>query len=208
MQSAKNVNIIAKEGYGHIILAFVPFAVSVYGDFYAFFTYLFFFLFIFSLVFFRNPERVIADDSAGSVLSPVDGVVEAIDRLENESGVRVRIGNGMFDTHILRSPFKSTIHEVSRRHGMAIFNDESKAEKLNGRCRVRFDDVTMEVVGSFFPYDTACYFENGDTVRHGDRIGFIYTGYVDLILPNNINLHINIGDQLKSAENLIGIIKE
>lgn len=208
MSTSKNVNIIAREGYWHIVLAFVPFAVSVYGDFYALFTYLFFFLFIFSLVFFRNPERVVADDTVGSVLAPVDGVVEAIERLENESGVRVRIGNGMFDTHILRAPCKSTVGDVIRRYGMAIFNDETKAEKLNSRCSVLFDNVKVEIVGAFFPYESACYFERGDTVRHGQRIGFVYTGYVELTLPYNINLHINLGDQLKSAESLIGIIKE
>jgi phosphatidylserine decarboxylase len=208
MSTSKNVTIVAREGYGHIVLAFVPFAVSVYGDFYALFTYLFFFLFIFSLVFFRNPERVVADDTSGSVLSPVDGVVEAIERLEDESGVRVRIGNGMFDTHILRAPCKSTVGEVTRRHGMAIFNSDAKAEYLNASCRVSFDGIRMQMVGAFFPYEAACYFESGDTVRHGERIGFLYTGYVELILPYSVNLHINLGDQLKSAESLIGIIKE
>lgn len=208
MGTSKNVNIIAREGYWHIVLAFIPFALSVYGDFYAIFTYLFFFLFIFSLVFFRNPERVVADDAAGSVLSPVDGVVEAIERLGDESGVRVRIGNGMFNTHILRAPFKGTVNEVTRRHGMAIFNDDHKAERLNGRCSVMLESVKIEIVGAFFPYETDCYLKSGDLVRHGERIGFLYSGYIDLVLPYSVNLHINIGDQLKSAENIIGIIKE
>jgi len=91
---------------------------------------------------------------------------------------------------------------------MAIFNDDLKAEELNSRCDVLFDNVQMRIVGAFFPYETACYFGSDDVVRHGERIGFLYTGYVELILPYQTNLHINLGDQLKSAESLIGIIKE
>ncbi len=208
MSTSKNVTIIAKEGYSHIVLAFIPFALSVYGDFYALFIYLFFFLFIFSFFFFRNPERVVADDTSGSVLAPVDGVIEAIERLENESGVRVRIANGMLDTHILRAPFKSTVSDEQRRYGMALFGDESKALELNSRCSVMFDGVRMDIVGTFFPYDVACYFESGDIVRHGERIGFVYTGYIEMILPYAVSLHINIGDKVKSAESIIGIIKE
>jgi len=197
-----------REGYMHIVLAFLPFALSVYGDFYAFFIYLFFFLFLFSLVFFRNPERVIADDTKGSFLSPIDGVVEQIERLDDESGVRVRIGNGMFDTHVVRSPFKATVERIERRHGMAVFGDEEKAERLNCSCSMHFDGVRMDAVASFFPYNMACYVEAGDGVRHGERIGFLYTGYIEMVLPYNISLHVNIGDQVKSAESLIGIIKE
>lgn len=208
MAVSKNVTIIAREGYGHIVLAFIPFAFAVYGNFFAFFTYLFFFLFIFTLYFFRNPERIVADDTKGSVLSPIDGVIEGIDRLENGSGVRVRIRNGMFDTHIVRAPFKSTVRGISRRHGMAVAGDREKALRLNGRCSVLFDEVSVDVVTTFFPYEMACYFVEDEGVRHGERIGFLYTGHMEMVLPNTINLHIDIGDRVKSAESLIGIIKE
>jgi len=205
MAASKSVTIIAKEGYGHIVAAFLPFALAVYGDFSALLTYLFFFLFLYTLFFFRNPERIVADDSIGSVLAPIDGVIEAVER--SNDGVRVRIRNGFLDTHIIRSPFKSTVQSFSTRHGMAVIGDFEKAANLNSRCRVHFDEVAMEIVTSFFPYDTVCSVREGEMTRHGERIGFLYTGSLEMVLPNTIELHVTIGDTVKSAENLIGMVK-
>lgn len=209
MATYHNVNIIAKEGQWHIFLAFIPFALSVYLGFCSFLIYLFFALFAFSVYFFRNPEREIADDTAGSVLAPVDGRVEAIERLEGEKKILVRIQNGLLPTHILRSPFKTEITSIKRRHGMALVGGEESVEHLNSRCDVTFTNgVEMKVTASLFPYAPGCQFKPGDTLRHGQRIGFIFTGTVDIYLPFQTDLRINLGDTLRASESLIAIIKE
>jgi hypothetical protein len=89
---------------------------------------------------------------------------------------------------------------------MAVIGDFAKASNLNARCGVAFDGIRMDVVTTFFPYETVCHIRDGEMVRHGERIGFLYTGTVELVLPNNVELHVTVGDTVKSAENLIGMV--
>lgn len=207
MQSYKNVQIIAKEGYKHILLALALFLFVAYADFCNFCQLLFFALFIFTVYFFRNPEVETVDDSRGSVISPVDGTIESIELFEERSKVVVRIRNSVLDTHIIRAPLGASVKNVQRRSGMALWGDDKKSEVLNSRCSVEIGDIMMNLKAEFFPYDIELGIGASDKVKHGQRIGFIYGGTVEMELPYSINLHVDIGEKVKSSQNIIGTYK-
>lgn len=207
MQSYKNINIIAKEGYGYIAFIFGIFLFFAFFDFCDFCQFLFFILSIFSVYFFRNPEVEAIDDSADSIISPIDGTIESIELQEDKSRVVVKIRNSIFDTHIIRSPLSAKVVDINRKYGMAVFGDMKKSKILNSICTVQVGEVKMKMRAEIFPDDVEFGAKIDEIVKHGQRVGFIYCGTIEMQLPYSTTLFIDVGEKVKSSQNIIGTYK-
>ncbi len=54
-----------------------------------------------------------------------------------------------------------------------------------------------------------CWKKTGDTLQRGERIGLIRFGSrTDLILPNEVELRVQVGDKVRGGNSVIGILKE
>jgi phosphatidylserine decarboxylase len=53
-----------------------------------------------------------------------------------------------------------------------------------------------------------CYAKPADTVKAGERYGLIRFGSrVDIFLPKNAEIMVKVGDRIKGARDVIGVLK-
>ena len=200
---------IAKEGWNYIAGAFVAFVVFSFfdSDFLEFFAFLSILFFIYV---FRNPEREIINFQQASVISPVDGVVSAIEELKDtEYSYRVEIDSSYFSVGLLRVPLTSSLIDVKVYNGSRlsksstsfndlnenatlIFSDNNKnIIKVNHRLKQSFKSIKIEAIKS-------------QNLHQGARYGFMVNGITTLYLPKNFRLNLSVGSELCAAESLVG----
>lgn len=160
-----------------------------------------------AVFFFRNPERIPAEQDALAVIAPVDGRVEEI--ALKDDGVAVRIFNAPFDGHLLRMPLQGKIKTLKRRAGLtAVFGSAldrlGHLEQVSLESAAGLEGVELHLVPEVTQpvlYGTAHRF------HLGQRIGFFHGGRVMLLLPRQVELKIAIGDRVLAGESIIGFAR-
>jgi len=203
-----NLFIIAKSGWSYVIAAFLfwLFFVSIDFNILAFiaFVALLFFVYVF-----RNPERELKNFEDSSILSPVDGVVSAIEELEDsEYAYRVDIVSAYFDVSLLRSPINATIKELSIQKGARVSN-MSALSKINENVTLLLCDsnnnqikITHTLAQSFAGLDIDVVAEQ--KLLKSSRYGLMLCGVSSIYLPKNVRLDLHLSAKLKASETLIG----
>jgi len=167
------------------------------------------------LYFFRDPERIIS--TAGDyVLSPADGKVMEIEKVEHDDFIgddcaKVSIFLSPFDVHINRSPIEGRIKNITYVEGSklpaflkkATKNNERNIIEIEGKIRV----VVTQIAGLLFRR-IVLWKKEGDSVALGGRVGMIKFGSgTELTLPKNVKILIKVGDKVKAGETRLGEIK-
>lgn len=204
-----NLFFIAKEGWNFIlysVLAFVLFMVIDF-EFLAFFAFIFtvFFIFIY-----RNPERQVPIFQELSVVSPVDGVVLSIEEMDDSTYVyKVEIDTTYTDVSVLRIPFTSSIKQFSIVKGARVSRFNTLGKKLNENSEIVFEDeknnkikIVHRLKQSFDGIKIDVLEEQ--KFQQGSRYGVMINGISTIYLPQNFRLNINVGNQIKASESLIG----
>ncbi len=211
---------INKEGYVFIAIFF---AVALILSFFS--SYLFFIGLVAScwcVFFFRDPNRVvpIAD---GIVVSPADGVIQAIvedeppAELGIESGVkmtRVSIFLDVFNVHVNRVPVSGKVEKTHYRKGKFINASLDKASKDNERqsVLVRTEDgslIPFVQIAGLIARRIVCDIDEGDTVSVGDRFGIIRFGSrVDVYLPTDVRPKVQVNQTVIGGETIIANLTE
>jgi len=204
-----NVSIIANEGWRYIGYAFIPFFLVILFDLGSLLSYLTFGFFLFMLFTFRNPERVINDEGEGTFLAPIDGKITSIKRDSEEGRLEVTIENSAFDTHFVRAMIDGDMALESKRHGVflgvkspkrQLLNESLTFTQSNGNHQVRY---TLCAARCPIPIQ----FYNVSHARMGERLGMVMSGSVSLELPYTLQLGVNLGDDIRSGETILGFIR-
>ncbi len=138
--------------------------------------------------FFRDPERPIPAEEH-LMVSPADGVVSDITRLESDPllggpSVRVGIFLSVFNVHINRSPCDGRIRSVlykegkfinAMHHGRASDENESNTIVLEDATTAQPIAVVKQIVG-LIARRIIFTGKTGEVVRRGGRIGMIKFG--------------------------------
>lgn len=202
---------IAREGWSYLAGSIASFVVFTLFDldllqFFAFLTTLFF-IFIF-----RNPERQNMLYQKNSVVSPVDGVVSSIEEIEGKGryAYRVEIDGSYLNVALLRVPFSSTLEELKLQRGARLSSFKSLSKSINENAELIFSDTQssnkMKLVHRLkqsikgIDIDVA----KGQNLLQGSRYGLVVNGITELYLPHNFRLNIDVGNELKASESLIG----
>lgn len=204
-----NLFIIAKSGWNYVVTAFSLFILFMIldCDLLAFVALLLTAAFIYA---FRNPERELLSFEDESILSPVDGVVTAITELEDsEYAYRVDIESGYLDVSLLRVPIQATVEVIEYRRGSRLSKKSNLAEKLNENVEIIFMNkkgskvkVKHTLTQSFAPL--AIDISESQTVLKSARYGVMLSGITSIYLPADVRLNINIANELKASETLVG----
>jgi phosphatidylserine decarboxylase len=167
----------------------------------------------FTLYFFRDPERVIASDSDGIVISPADGkvvVVADIDDAEYFKGPakQISIFLSPLNVHVNRNPISGTVDYYRYVKGEYLVAFHDKASELNERTHIGIRNDRMKMVVKQIAGAVArrivCELKVGDTVRAGDRFGMIKFGSrTDLIVPREMVVEVKLGDRVVGGETII-----
>jgi len=170
----------------------------------------------FVLYFFRDPERVTPSDE-DVLVSPADGKVIVVERIFDEKHLRehaykVSIFMNVFNVHVNRVPYAGRVERIHYLPGMFYSADTEQGALRNEACAMtmgtkRGARFTVVQVAGLIARRIVCWAEPGDSLLKGERFGLIRFGSrVDLYLPLATQLEVQVGQQVKAGETVLGYL--
>jgi phosphatidylserine decarboxylase len=166
----------------------------------------------FFLWFFRDPDRPVPIE-AGLVVSPADGKVTEVARIQTPAGERIRLSIflSVFDVHVNRSPIAGTVREVRYQKGKNLnaLHPDSAAKNEQNIVTVQGDefDVSFMQIAGVLARRIVFRFEVGDFVERGQRVGLIKFGSrVNVLLPGHAHLRVALGQRVKGGASILADI--
>ena len=208
--------ILAREGYPHIFIA--GFAAAIGTMLWGMAAIPLWLILLFVLQFFRDPPRRISD-RPGAVVSPASGKVVAIGESENpyrrgQRGIRVSVFMNVFSVHSNLIPIAGEITGVDYRPGKFVNAALDKASVENERNAIHIKtqsgfDLTCVQIAGLIARRILCYVENGNSVKTGERYGFIRFGSrVDVYLPVGSKIDVKLGQWVDSGDDILGFLPD
>jgi phosphatidylserine decarboxylase len=168
------------------------------------------------LYFFRNPDRIIADE-AGALVSPADGTVCSISEatppaelgMGGEPRTRITIFLSVFNVHVNRTPAAGEITAAAYVPGKFLNAAAPTASEENERQLVRMTtkdgkDIAFAQVAGLIARRILCDLEVGDKVARGDVFGLIRFGSrTDIYLDKSQVARVKIGQTMIGGETII-----
>ena len=209
----KSYPIIAKEGWLFLAIAFFVSALLTYIQ--NPLSWIAWIVTLFILQFFRDPLRT-KSSKKNVILSAADGKVIAIEKMTNpytnKSSIKVSVFMNVFNVHSNKCPVDGKILEKYYYPGKFLNASLSKASLENERCAITIQTkekkvITCVQIAGLIARRILCYKDKGDEVKAGERYGFIKFGSrVDLYLPTNASIKVNLGQTVKNTETIIAEI--
>ena len=161
------------------------------------------------LSFFRDPWRKIPPDLPdGTMLSPADGVISAIEFVDHHEStetksVIIRIFLSVLNVHINRSPCDCIVENMVYRKGKFLDARSTESAKVNESNLITFrvgkDIIGVRQVSGKLARHIVCPLDAGDFLTQGQQFGMIkYGSTTELILPrpDGVTLLVSKGDRV------------
>jgi len=166
--------------------------------------------------FFRYPQRTV-NQNENVILSPADGKICVIkETFEKEylkaKCLQVSIFMSPTNVHINWIPVPGLVTYMKHKDGefYAAFKDKSAEENERTTTAVKMTDgreIVMSQVAGAMARRIINYVKVGDTVDQSTELGFIRFGSrVDLYLPLDTQLQVQLNDKVKGSQTVIGTI--
>jgi phosphatidylserine decarboxylase len=214
---------IHKEGYKILVIAFIIFAIIsgtlaitlgkvalvialiILVPFY-----------IFMLRFFREPTRIIVQDSE-NVFSPCDGkvvVIEEVDEPEflKTKCIQVSVFMSVWNVHINWFPIGGNVVFQKYHPGKFLLAWEPKSSTLNERTTVVVErndgaKVLFRQIAGFLARRIICYAKTDDVATQNNQMGFIKFGSrVDLFLPLDSVIKVELNQRVVGTQTVLALI--
>jgi phosphatidylserine decarboxylase len=163
--------------------------------------------------FFRNPARAIPP-GAGLVVSPADGKIVKVAAAGEgaESRCQVSIFLNIFDVHVNRAPIEGELEKLEYRRGRFKVASNEDASRVNEQniLTIRGPGATlvMKQIAGLIARRVVCWKEAGQRMQRGEVIGLIRFGSrVDLLLPEDANVIVRVGDRVRGGSSVIAELK-
>jgi phosphatidylserine decarboxylase len=164
------------------------------------------------LWFFRDPRRrVPADLEPGALLSPADGRVTAVERVESHPAVGgpalvVRIFLSVLNVHVNRAPADGEVSGIEHRPGgyRDARDPRSAAENESNLVVLRSSRGPLAVrqIAGKIARRIVCDLATGTRLARGQRFGMIKFGSsTELIVPEpeDARVHVRVGDRVRGG---------
>lgn len=158
---------------------------------------------------YRRPVRSVSYFELGSVLSPCDGRVTAVET-EPEGSIVVEIESGCLDASLLTAPFEASVVKRTLVRGARLKRDSRLFALLNERATLLFEDEsghqvalthTLSRCAAPLVLDPAA-----KRVMRGSRYGVMTRGVTRIRLPDSARVAVNPGEAVRATETLLGYI--
>ena len=174
------------------------------------------FIYFLIIQFFRYPQRTV-NQNENVILSPADGKICVIkETFEKEylkdKCLQVSIFMSPTNVHINWIPVPGQVTYMKHKDGefYAAFKDKSAEENERTTTSVKMNDgreIVMSQVAGAMARRIINYVKVGDIVDQSTELGFIRFGSrVDLYLPLDTKLQVQINDKVKGSQTIIGTI--
>lgn len=207
---------IAPEGLKLSLIFFIASLLSFWGG-YIIISGALFILFLFNLFFFRNPRR--KPPEGPYIVAPADGEVILVkeiyeDRYFKANVNLISIFMSIFNVHINRAPYDGRILDIKHFDGKFFSANLDNAFEENERNFVFIETpegkkVLYSQVAGLIARRIVSEIKVGDYVKKGSIVGLIcYGSRVDIFLPKEISLRVQLKDKTKAGETIIGVIND
>ena len=170
-------------------------------------------LLLFLISFFRIPNRTLTIEE-NSIIAPADGKVVVIEEtIEDEyfKGPRRQVSIFMspINVHVNRNPLSGVVKFFKYHPGKYLVAWHPKSSTENERTTVVVQhangtEVLFRQIAGALARRICWYVKEGDAVTQGEEFGFIKFGSrVDIFLPLDAKILVNIGDKPVSGETVI-----
>jgi len=176
-----------------------------------------FFLLIISFCFFyffRDPIRIIPKENV--IVSPADGKIVFLGNcnLPEECAIKgkflkISIFLDIFNVHVNRIPVSGTVKDIKYISGKFYSANLKKSSNENERNIVIIENekkekIIVTQIAGLIARRIVCDLRINQEVLKGERFGIIQFGSrVDLYLPKNYNLIVNVGQTVIGGETII-----
>ena len=171
----------------------------------------------FTLYFFRDPERWVTD-APDALASPADGKVIIIkeifdDKFLHEQVIKISIFMDVFDVHVNRTPFSGTVDQIVYTPGQFYSANSDRGALENETCAVILNannnqKIAFVQMAGLIARRIVCWAQKGDHLVKGERFGLIRFGSrVDLYLPIDAQIKVELGDKVKAGETILGYLQ-
>lgn len=162
----------------------------------------------FMAYFFRDPYREVPD-TEDIIVSAADGKVTRID--ESQAGKLVSVFLSPIDVHINRSPISGIIEKAEYIPGKKAPATSNEASFTNERNSLTIKGEKITVVctqiAGILARRIVCWSKEGDTLARGEKFGLIkFSSRTDLLMPNNVEIVVKVGDRVVGGETVIARI--
>jgi phosphatidylserine decarboxylase len=179
--------------------------------------------------FFRDPiRRVPTDLPEGTMLSPADGVVSAVETVERHvatggRAVVIRIFLSVLNVHVNRAPFDGVVRHVVHTPGKFL-NAQTEASAHENESNLitmqigaaDLDDANAERIGvrqvaGLVARRIVCPLREGDRLVRGQKFGMIKFGSTtELILPrpDDVQVRVKKGDKVRGGLTVLAVLPE
>lgn len=206
---------INQEGYRIILSVFIfCFICSLFSKELACFIFV---LGLFCVYFFRDPIRIQPDDEK-AIISPADGVVDAIEKINppeelgldsDKNWTRVSVFLSIFNVHVQRTPVAGTITKMHYREGkfLNVSNDKYSKDNERQSCVITTKDgidIPVVQIAGLIARRIVCRLNINQEVERNFTYGIIKFGSrVDIYLPDEIEPVVKIGQTMIGGESII-----
>jgi phosphatidylserine decarboxylase len=170
---------------------------------------------LFVLFFFRDPDRTVPG-AQGIVVSPADGKVIVIKDIYEPTYLKqevkqISIFLSVFNVHVNRAPIGGAVEAVTYNPGKFHVASVDKASLDNEQSAMIIasgkDKILVKQIAGLIARRIICYARPGDTIKTGERYGLIRFGSrVDLFLPKTAEIKVKLGDRVRGAQDVIGVL--
>jgi phosphatidylserine decarboxylase len=169
--------------------------------------------FFFILYFFRIPKRAYTF-SETKIVAPADGKVVVIEQVTDaeyfhDERIQVSIFMSPVNVHVNRIPVDGTVVYNHYHKGKYLVAWHPKSSVLNERHSIVVENtngaVLIKQIAGALAKRICNYAAPGKVFKQGEEFGFIKFGSrVDLLLPLNTNIEVQLGETVKSGVTIIG----
>jgi phosphatidylserine decarboxylase len=214
---------IHKEGYPTLIISFVVFALlsALTKEFapslFILVSIVLLGLYLFLISFFRNPSRPISKNDPNILYAPADGKVVVIENTNEAQHLQqqmkqISIFMSPLNVHVNRHPINAEVIHSEHHDGKFMPAWEPKSATENERTTVIYNTnhgkIVMRQVAGALARRIVNYAKKGDKAIQGEDMGFIKFGSrVDLYLPLDADIKVNLNDVVKGNQTIIATFK-
>jgi phosphatidylserine decarboxylase len=166
--------------------------------------------------FFRVPSRKITTDPF-SIVCPSDGKVVVIEKVFEseyfkEERIQVSIFMSPLNVHVQWAPFAGVVTYAMYHTGKYLVAWHPKSSTENERTTLVIEgekgEILFRQIAGAVARRIKYYIQPGDKVAAGAQVGFIKFGSrVDVFLPLDADIHVNINEKVTGSETLLATLK-
>ena len=169
-------------------------------------------LLVFLISFFRIPNRKLTVQQ-NAIIAPADGKVVVIEEVQadeyfTDRRIQVSIFMSPLNVHVNRNPVSGEVLYSKYHKGKYLVAWHPKSSTENERHSVVYrcngKEILVKQIAGALAKRIVNYLQAGQQVKQTDEMGFIKLGSrVDLLLPADAKILVNIGDKPKGGVTVI-----